>query len=38
MRCHRPETNRVAGFWWMALHDLVVGTVVLHDPNRVLSK
>ena len=70
MRCFRPETNRVAGFWWMALretigrildgilsiitevislvfmltrpdrktiHDLVAGTVVLHDPNKVLS-
>jgi uncharacterized RDD family membrane protein YckC len=70
MRCYRPETNRVPGFWWMALrevvgriadgilsivtglvsfilmlstrerktlHDLVAGTVVLHDPNKVLS-
>jgi uncharacterized RDD family membrane protein YckC len=70
MRCYRPETNRVAGFWWMALrevigriadgilsiitglvsfilmlstrerrtlHDMVAGTVVLHDPNKVLS-
>jgi len=70
MRCFRPETNRVAGFWWMALretigrildgilsiitevislvfmltrpdrktiHDLVAGTVVLHDPDKVLS-
>lgn len=70
MRCFRPETNRVAGFWWMALreivgriledilsiitllislilmltrpdrktlHDLVAGTVVLHDPNKVLA-
>jgi uncharacterized RDD family membrane protein YckC len=70
MRCYRPEDNRVAGFWWMALreivglflesilwiitelvslilmltrpdrrtiHDLVAGTVVLHDPNKVLS-
>jgi uncharacterized RDD family membrane protein YckC len=69
MRCYRPETNRVAGFWWMALreivgvfleglfsiitllisfilmltrpdrktiHDLVAGTVVLRDPNKVL--
>jgi uncharacterized RDD family membrane protein YckC len=69
MRCYRPEDNRVAGFWWMALrnivgriaegivppitqlislifmltrpdrrtiHDLVAGTVVLHDPNKVL--
>jgi uncharacterized RDD family membrane protein YckC len=71
MRCYRPETNRIAGFWWMALrnivgrivdgilsiitelisfifmlnrpdrrtlHDLVAGTVVLHDPNKVLSQ
>ena len=71
MRCYRPETNRVAGFWWMALretigriadsilgifteltsfilmlvrhdrktiHDLVAGTVVLRDPNKVLSQ
>ena len=71
MRCYRPETNRVAGFWWMALretigriaegilsfitalvslifmltrpdrktiHDLVAGTVVLHDPDKVLTK
>jgi uncharacterized RDD family membrane protein YckC len=71
MRCFRPETNRVAGFWWMALretvgrilggilgiitesisfifmltrpdrktiHDLVAGTVVLHDPNKVLTR
>jgi uncharacterized RDD family membrane protein YckC len=71
MRCFRPETNRVAGFWWMALretigrfldgilsiitevisvvfmftrpdrktiHDLVAGTVVLYDPNKVLAK
>ena len=71
MRCYRPEDNRVAGFWWMALretvglildailwivtelisfifmftrpdrrtlHDLVAGTVVLHDPNKVLAK
>ena len=71
MRCFRPETNRVAGFWWMALreivgrildgilsiitelislilmltrpdrkalHDLVAGTVVLHDPNKVLAQ
>jgi uncharacterized RDD family membrane protein YckC len=70
MRCWRPETNRVAGFWWMALreipgrlidgilgfiteitsfvlfvtgkerkalHDWIAGTVVLHDPNKVLS-
>jgi uncharacterized RDD family membrane protein YckC len=71
MRCFRPEENRVAGFWWMALreivgricdgilsiiteltsfifmltrpdrktlHDLVAGTVVLHDPNKVLAQ
>jgi len=71
MRCYRPEDNRVATFWWMALretvgiildailwivtelislifmltrpdrrtlHDLVAGTVVLHDPNKVLSQ
>ena len=71
MRCWRPEENRVAGFWWMALreivgrivdgilsiitlltsfilmmtrpdrkalHDLIAGTVVLRDPNKVLSK
>ena len=71
MRCFRPEDNRVPGFWWMALreivgricdgilsiiteltsfifmltrpdrktlHDLVAGTVVLHDPNKVLSQ
>jgi uncharacterized RDD family membrane protein YckC len=70
MRCWRPETGRVAGWWWMALrevvgrivdgilsiitllvsfilmctrndrrclHDLIAGTVVLHDPNKVLS-
>jgi uncharacterized RDD family membrane protein YckC len=70
MRCWRPETGRVAGWWWMALreivgriadailsvitevlsfvlmvtgkerkslHDYVAGTVVLHDPNKVLS-
>ena len=70
MRCWRPETNRVAGFWYMALreiagrivdgilsfitlitsfvlmvtgrerkalHDWIAGTVVLHDPNKVLS-
>ena len=22
MRCWRPETNRVAGFWWMALREI----------------
>jgi uncharacterized RDD family membrane protein YckC len=71
MRVWRPEENRVAGFWHMALreivgricdgilsiiteltsfifmmtrpdrrtlHDLVAGTVVLYDPNKVLSK
>ena len=71
MRCFRPETNRVADFWWMALreivgrildgilsiitelislifmltrpdrkalHDLVAGTVVLRDPNKVLAQ
>lgn len=70
MRCWRPETGRVAGWWWMALreiigrfvegilsiitefvsfilflatkerrtlHDMVAGTVVLYDPNRVLG-
>jgi uncharacterized RDD family membrane protein YckC len=70
MRCWRPEEGRVAGWWWMALreivgriadgilwlitalvsfilmlsrpdrrclHDLVAGTVVLHDPNKVLG-
>jgi uncharacterized RDD family membrane protein YckC len=69
MRCWRPEDNRVPGFWWMVLrevigricdgilsiiteltsfimflsvkerktlHDFVAGTVVLHDPNKVL--
>jgi uncharacterized RDD family membrane protein YckC len=71
MRCFRPETNRVASFWWMALreiigrfvesilgiitelislifmitrrdhkaiHDLVAGTVVLYDPDKVLAR
>jgi uncharacterized RDD family membrane protein YckC len=71
MRCYRPEDNRVAGFWWMALrnivgriadgilsiitelislifmlsrpdrktlHDMVAGTVVLYDPNKVLAQ
>ena len=71
MRCWRPETNRVAGFWHMALreivgrlaevilgiiteltsfvlfvagkehkalHDWIAGTVVLHDPNKVLTR
>jgi uncharacterized RDD family membrane protein YckC len=70
MRCWRPETGRVAGFWWMALreiigrfvegilsfitllvsfvlmasgkqrqslHDLIAGTVVVLDPNKVLA-
>lgn len=69
MRCWRPEEGRVAGFWWMALreivgrivdgilsiitelvsfffmlsrpdrktlHDLIAGTVVLHDPDNTL--
>jgi uncharacterized RDD family membrane protein YckC len=69
MRCWRPEEGRIAGFWWMALreiigrfidgilsfitllvslifmltrpdrrtlHDLIAGTVVLYDPNKVL--
>jgi uncharacterized RDD family membrane protein YckC len=69
MRCWRPEERRIAGFWWMALreivgriidgilsfitelvslifmltrpdrrtlHDLIAGTVVLYDPNKVL--
>jgi uncharacterized RDD family membrane protein YckC len=71
MRVWRPEDNRVAGFWWMALreiagrivegilsiitlitsfvlmvatrehkalHDFIAGTVVLHDPNKVLNR
>jgi len=71
MRCWRPETQRVAGWWWMALreivggiiegffsfigvivsfalmaagrerkcfHDYIAGTVVLNDPNNVLTK
>jgi uncharacterized RDD family membrane protein YckC len=70
MRVWRPETNRVASFWYMALreipgriidgilsliteitsfvlfvtskdhkslHDHIAGTVVLHDPNKVLA-
>lgn len=70
MRCWRPETARVASWWWMALreivgrflegvlaiisalvsfilmltskerkslHDMIAGTVVLHDPNKVLT-
>jgi uncharacterized RDD family membrane protein YckC len=69
MRAWRPETNKVAGFWFMALreivgrivdgilsliteitsfvlfvagkkhqslHDLIAGTVVLYDPDKVL--
>ena len=69
MRVWRPETNKVAGFWFMALreivgrivdgilsliteitsfvlfvagnkhqalHDLIAGTVVLYDPDKVL--
>jgi uncharacterized RDD family membrane protein YckC len=69
MRCWRPENNRVAGWWWMALreiigtladgilsiitllvsfilmssspkrqclHDLIGGTIVIHDPNKVM--
>jgi uncharacterized RDD family membrane protein YckC len=71
MRCWRPETGRVAGWWWMALretigrlvesllsiitlllsfilmvatrerrclHDMIAGTVVLYDPNKVLAR
>jgi uncharacterized RDD family membrane protein YckC len=71
MRCWRPETREVPGFWWMALreiigriadgilsfitgitsfvlflatkerkplHDLVAGTVVLYDPQKVLPR
>ena len=70
MRCWRPENNRPATFWWMALreivggfaegvlgiiteltsfilmlvlrdrrslHDIIAGTVVLHDPGDVLA-
>jgi uncharacterized RDD family membrane protein YckC len=70
MRCWRTDDNRIPGWWWMALreivgrlvdgilsiitlavsfilmctrpdrrslHDLIAGTVVLHDPNKVLS-
>ncbi len=70
MRCWRPETGRVPGFWWMALrevigrwaeeilgiftlalsfilmvarrdrqclHDLIAGTVVLRDPDKILA-
>ena len=71
MRAWRPETGKVAGFWYMALreivgrfmdgilslitavtsfvlfvagkehkslHDLIAGTVVLYDPDKVLSE
>jgi uncharacterized RDD family membrane protein YckC len=71
MRAWRPETGKVAGFWYMALreivgrfidgilslitaitsfvlfvagkehkslHDLIAGTVVLYDPDKVLSQ
>ena len=71
MRVWRPETGQVAGWWWMALreivgrivdgilslitlitsfvlfvagkehkslHDHIAGTVVLHDPNKVLAR
>jgi len=71
MRAWRPETGRVAGFWFMALreipgriinhvlgmvtlltsfvlfvagrqhkalHDWIAGTVVLHDPDKVLAR
>jgi uncharacterized RDD family membrane protein YckC len=71
MRCWRPETGSVAGWWWMALreivgriadgilsvitgilsfvlmvtgkerktlHDYIAGTVVVHDPNKVLAE
>ena len=71
MRCWRPESGRVPGWWWMALrevvgsiaegilglitqlisfimmltgaqrktiHDMVAGTVVLYDPNKVLGR
>jgi uncharacterized RDD family membrane protein YckC len=70
MRCWRTDDNTVAGWWWMALrevvgrflegilsvisllvsfilmcsrpdrrsiHDLIAGTVVLYDPNKVLA-
>jgi len=70
MRVWRPETNKVAGFWFMALreivgriidgilsfitaitsfvlfvagkkhqalHDIIAGTVVLYDPDKVLA-
>jgi uncharacterized RDD family membrane protein YckC len=72
MRVWRPETNKVAGFWFMALreivghlivgailtfiteitsfvlfvagrkhqalHDLIAGTVVLRDPDKILAR
>jgi uncharacterized RDD family membrane protein YckC len=70
MRCWRPDTGRVPGWWWMALrevvgrlaegvlgfitqlvsfilflvtrerrtlHDMIAGTVVVHDPKKVLG-
>jgi len=70
MRVWRPETNKVAGFWYMALreivgricdgilsliteitsfvlfvagrkhqalHDIIAGTVVLRDPDKILA-
>lgn len=70
MRCWRPETGRIASWWWMALreivgrfvegilavitllisfilmlsskerkslHDMIAGTVVVYDPNKVLA-
>ena len=30
MRCWRPETNRVPGFWYMALREIVGGIVDRH--------
>ena len=71
MRCWRPDTGRVAGWWWMALreiigrlvegilgiitgaisfilmlsttdrrtlHDMIAGTVVVYDPDKVLDR
>lgn len=70
MRCWRPESREVPGFWWMALrevvgriaegilgfitqlvsfilfltgkerkslHDHIAGTVVVHDPDKLLA-
>jgi uncharacterized RDD family membrane protein YckC len=70
MRCWRPESGQVPGWWWMALrevvgrfvegvlglitglvsfvlmltgrerkslHDHIAGTIVLHDPNKLLG-